>query len=48
MVYTSNSCFSSVDISMDIIGEGPMENADFLNVYYKVDDGSQVVISENI
>ncbi|WP_025743649.1 carbohydrate-binding protein [Aquimarina pacifica] len=38
---------SSLTVSMDIEGVGPMETADYLNVYYKVDGGSQQVISEN-
>lgn len=41
------SCVSSVKISMTLAGTGPMENADYLNVYYKIDGGSQLVLSEN-
>ena len=41
------SCASSVCITMDIEGVGPMENADYLNVYYKVNGGSEQAISLN-
>jgi len=41
------SCESSLKISMDIKGEGPMETADYLNVYYRIDGGAPKVISEN-
>ncbi|REE00120.1 T9SS type A sorting domain-containing protein [Marinoscillum furvescens] len=41
------SCASSVDISMVAAGVGPMENADYLNIYYKLNGGSQVAILEN-
>jgi len=43
------SCASLVDISMDIEGLTPqqMEAADYLNIYYSVDGGGQVAISEN-
>ncbi|MFY0624894.1 MAG: Ig-like domain-containing protein [Reichenbachiella sp.] len=41
------SCASTVKISMIIEGVGAMENADYLNIYYKVDGGNQVAISEN-
>lgn len=41
------SCATSVSISMDLFGDGPMEAADYCNVYYAVDGGSQVAISEN-
>ena len=42
------SCANAVGISMDLEGAGPMENADYLNVYYRVDGGTQVPISENV
>ncbi|MBP0905813.1 carbohydrate-binding protein [Mariniflexile gromovii] len=42
------SCASSATISMDIEGLGSMEPADYLNIYYKVDGGSQQVLSENV
>ncbi|WP_152537391.1 carbohydrate-binding protein, partial [Aquimarina pacifica] len=49
--YTSGSidisCASSVNISMTVEGIGPMETADYLNVYYKVDGGSQQTLLEN-
>ncbi len=38
---------NSLTVSMDIEGVGPMETADYLNVYYKIDGGSQQIISEN-
>ncbi len=42
------SCASSATISMDIEGLGTMEPEDYLNIYYKVDGGSQQVLSENV
>lgn len=42
------SCENQVCISMDIEGVGNMESSDYLNVYYKVNGGSQKVISENV
>ena len=42
------SCASSVDISMSLEGLGAMEDADYVNVYYKVDGGAQQVLSENV
>jgi len=43
------ACASSVTISMDVEGRTPqvMENSDFLNIYYSVDGGQQVAVSEN-
>ncbi|REE00121.1 carbohydrate-binding protein [Marinoscillum furvescens] len=41
------SCAGSVDISLVAEGVGPMENADYLNIYYKLNGGSQVAILEN-
>ncbi|GAA3510876.1 hypothetical protein GCM10022393_25650 [Aquimarina addita] len=34
------SCVDSVDITLDIKGEGNMETEDYINVYYKVDGGA--------
>ncbi|MBX2848160.1 MAG: RICIN domain-containing protein [Acidiferrobacterales bacterium] len=34
------SCVSDASISMNVQGVGPMENADYLNVYYSVDGGT--------
>lgn len=42
------SCASRVDISMDAWSVGKMEPAEFLNVYYKVDGGSQIVMLEHL
>ncbi|ABD82052.1 carbohydrate-binding protein [Saccharophagus degradans] len=42
------SCASNVEISMNLEGVGAMEDADYLNVYYRVDGGAQQVISENV
>jgi len=42
------SCVSDVCISVDLEGIGPMENADYLNVYYKVNGGSQQTLSTNV
>ncbi|GAA3510888.1 hypothetical protein GCM10022393_25670 [Aquimarina addita] len=41
------SCASAVTVSMDIKGEGNMESADYINVYYKIDGGTLRTISEN-
>ncbi|WP_025744089.1 carbohydrate-binding protein [Aquimarina pacifica] len=41
------SCVSSATISMDISGVGPMETADYLNIYYSIDGGAQKILSEN-
>jgi len=43
------ACASGVTISMDIEGLTPrvMERADYLNIYYSVDGGPQIPISEN-
>lgn len=41
------SCVDSVSLSMDIEGSGPMEAADFMNVFYAVDGGDRVAVSEN-
>ncbi len=43
------SCATSVNISMDIEGLTPaqMEASDYLNIYYSVDGGAQIAISEN-
>ncbi len=43
------SCAASVNISMDIEGLTPaqMEASDYLNIYYSVDGGTQIPISEN-
>ncbi|WP_025744119.1 carbohydrate-binding protein, partial [Aquimarina pacifica] len=51
--YTSGaidiSCAStSLEVSMNIEGIGSMEDVDYLNIYYKIDGGSQQVISENV
>ncbi|GAB1855787.1 hypothetical protein MHTCC0001_06210 [Flavobacteriaceae bacterium MHTCC 0001] len=42
------SCVNSVNISLLASGVGPMENADYLNIYYKVDGGSNIAILENV
>ncbi|GAB1858725.1 hypothetical protein MHTCC0001_35650 [Flavobacteriaceae bacterium MHTCC 0001] len=42
------SCATSVNISLQASGVGPMENADYLNVYYRVNGGSNVTILENV
>lgn len=42
------SCASSVTISMDIEGIGNMENADYLNIYYRIDGGQQQTIAEHV
>lgn len=42
------SCVDSLDINLDIQGEGKMEDEDYINVYYKVDGGSQKTIAENV
>ena len=42
------SCATDVCISMDLEGIGPMEEADYVNVYYRVDGGAQQTISENV
>ena len=42
------SCASNVEISMNLEGVGAMEDADYLNVYYRVDGGAQQVLSENV
>jgi len=42
------SCASSVDISLRASGIGAMENADFLNIYYKINGGPQVTILEHV
>ncbi|WP_299313683.1 RICIN domain-containing protein [uncultured Aquimarina sp.] len=42
------SCVSKVDISMDIKGEGNMEDSDYINVYYKIDGGTQKTIAKNV
>ncbi|MDH7445529.1 carbohydrate-binding protein [Aquimarina sp. 2201CG14-23] len=39
---------SSLEVSMDIEGIGSMENADYLNIYYTINGGSQQLISENV
>ncbi|GAB1855485.1 hypothetical protein MHTCC0001_03190 [Flavobacteriaceae bacterium MHTCC 0001] len=41
------SCATSVNISLQASGVGPMENADYLNIYYSVDGGANVAILEN-
>ena len=41
------SCVSGVNIMMQAQGVGPMENADYLNIYYVLNDGSRRVISQN-
>ena len=42
------SCKSNVDLSLTAAGTGAMENADYLNIYYKVDGGAQQTILENV
>ncbi|WP_299211862.1 RICIN domain-containing protein [uncultured Aquimarina sp.] len=42
------SCASKVDISLNIKGEGNMEDSDYINVYYKVDGGAQKTIAKNV
>ncbi|AXT60932.1 T9SS C-terminal target domain-containing protein [Aquimarina sp. AD10] len=41
------SCVSKANISLDIQGTGDMEVADYLNVFYKVDGGTEQSISKN-
>lgn len=43
------SCFVEATVSMDIEAEEPenFENVDYLDVFYKVDGGNEVAISEN-
>lgn len=41
------SCVGSVNLSLIAEGVGPMENADYLNIYYKVNGGAQVALLEN-
>jgi|GEM_PF-6537898 len=42
------SCVDLLDISLDVKGEGKMEDEDYINIYYKVDGGSQKTIAENV
>lgn len=44
------SCFIEATISMDIEAEDPsnFEASDYINVYYKLDGGSEIPISENV
>ncbi|WP_161634455.1 PA14 domain-containing protein, partial [Aquimarina pacifica] len=42
------SCGSNVEVSMNLEGVGSMEDADYLNAYYKVNGGSQQILSENV
>ncbi len=41
------SCASGVDVSMVAEGVGSMEDADFLNIFYRLDGGPRVAISRN-
>lgn len=42
------SCVRSANISMKLAGLGPMETADYCNVFYKVNGGPQITISKNV
>ncbi len=42
------SCALSVKISMDLTSVQRMETADYLNIYYQVDNGDWKVVSENV
>jgi len=41
------SCVSGVNLTMQAQGVGPMEQADYLNIYYKLNGGSKKAISQN-
>lgn len=41
------SCVNGATLSLSIEGTGPMEDADYLNVYYSIDGGSRVAASLN-
>jgi len=41
------SGISSVNVSMLASGVGPMESADYLNIYYRLDGGSRIPLSQN-
>lgn len=41
------SCESNVKVSVDLEGLGNMENSDYCNVYYQIDGGPQIAVSEN-
>lgn len=41
-------CVKSANISMKLAGLGPMETADYCNVFYKVNGGPQITISKNV
>ncbi|WP_096085680.1 Ig-like domain-containing protein [Agaribacterium haliotis] len=40
------SAAASFAVSMKASGTGPMENSDYLNIYYKIDGGAQLALSE--
>lgn len=40
-------CAKSANISMKLAGLGPMETADYCNVFYKVNGGPQLILSKN-
>ncbi len=42
------ACNGNVNLSMLARGAGPMEPSDFLNIYYKIDDGPAITLSPNI
>jgi hypothetical protein len=41
------SCADQVNLYMNLQGSGALEESDYLNIYYEIDDSSEVLISEN-
>ncbi len=41
------SCASNLTLSMDVEGTGPMEPADYINVFYELDSGQRITVSQD-